>query len=130
MLGFGHSMDFKKGHVIFEKTDEGYFVKYIYAKQHEKALIDRNLSIKKKQRRFLNDKELNEIKVEVKMAFEMKSNWELLVLNRQKITENDFEKAKEPTIIKFKKEYAYNPEKWKNRTVIAPTTELKKYKRK
>jgi hypothetical protein len=130
MLGFGHSMNFKKGHVIFEKTEEGYFVKYIYAQQYETARIDRNLSIKKKQRRFFNDKELNTIKLEVNMAFDMKSNWELLVLNRQKITQNDFDKAKEPILMKFKKEYAYSPEKWENRTVIAPISELKKYKRK
>ena len=129
-LGFGHSMNFKKGRVIFEKGKSGYFVKYIYAQEHETASIDRKFSVKKKQKRFLVNKELNEIKVEAKISFDMKSNWELLVLNRKEIASNDFIKVEEPMIIKFKKEFAYNPERWKNRTVIAPTAELKKYKRK
>lgn len=129
-FGFGHSMNFKQGHVIFEKGQDGYFVKYIYAKQHETASINRKFSVKKKQKRFLKDKNLNEIQLEAKINFNMKSNWELLVLNRKKITQSDFKNAKEPVIMKFKREFAYNPAKWKNRTVIAPTTELKKYKRK
>ena len=129
-FGFGHSMNFVKGRVIFEKGNKGYFLKYISAQQHELASIDRNFSIKKKQKRFLADKELNEIKLVAKISFNMKSNWELLVLEREEISVNQFEKVKEPVITKFKKEYAYNPEMWNNRTVIAPDAELKKYKRK
>jgi hypothetical protein len=129
-LGFGHSMNFKKGRVIFEKGENGYFVKYINAQEHETASIDRKFSVKKRKKRFLVDKELNEIKLHAKISFDMKSNWELLVLDRKQINSQEFNNAKQPELMKFKKEFAYNPEKWKNRTVIAPTSELKKYKRK
>jgi hypothetical protein len=129
-LGFGHSMNFKKGRVIFEKGENGYFVKYINAQEHETASIDRKFSVKKRKKRFLVDKELNQIKLHAKISFDMKSNWELLVLDRKQINSQEFNNAKQPELMKFKKEFAYNTEKWKNRTVIAPTSELKKYKRK
>jgi hypothetical protein len=128
--GFGHLMDFKKGRVIFEKGNSGYFVKYINAQQHELATVDRNFSVMKKQKRTLVDKELNEFKLEVQLAFDIESSWELLVLDREEIDSKQFAGVQQPLFMKFRKEYAYTPEMWNNRTVIVPTSELKKYKRK
>ena len=130
LLGIGHAMNFKKGSVIFEKRDTSYFVKYIYAEQHETASIERKFSIMKKQERFLFDKELNEIKVELQLSFDMNNYWEVLVLDHEPLTEDQYEKVTQPKKMKFRKEYVYSPEMWSNMTVIAPTTELKKYKRK
>ncbi len=130
IAGFGHLMDFKKGRVVFEKGTSGYYVKYINAQEKELATVNRNLSLMKKQKRALVDKELNEIKFKVQMSFEINSFWELLVLDREEIDSQQFESAKQPLTMKFRKEYAYTPEMWNNRTVIVPTSELKKYKRK
>jgi len=129
MLGFGHSMNFKQGRVIYEKGEGGYFVKYIYAKQHETASIERDFTVMKKQKRFLVDKELSEIKLETELQFDMQTAWELLVIDRERIGTEVFEQAKQPFAMKFRKEYAYSPDMWTNSTVIAPTSELKKYKR-
>jgi hypothetical protein len=130
IAGFGHLMDFKKGRVIFEKGNSGYYVKYINAQQHELASVDRNFSVMKKQKRPLMDKELNEIKLKVQMSFDITSSWELLVLDREDIDQKQFAATEQPLFMKFKKEYAYSPEMWSSGTVIVPTSALKKYKRK
>lgn len=130
LLGVGHSMNFKKGHVIFEKGKGGYFLKYLYAQQNESASIDRDFTILKKQKRFLIDKTVNTLKFEAELSFAIYSSWELLILNREPIDVAQFEKVNQPRVIKFKKEYAYTPEMWNNRTVIAPTSALKEFKRK
>lgn len=130
ILGFGHAMNFKKGRVIFEQGNSGYYIKYINAQQKESASVDRKLSIMKKQKRFLADKELNEIKMEFKLTFDIDSYWEMLVLEQEEINSQQFNRIEQPLFMKFKKEYAYTPEMWNDRTVIAPSSELKKFKRK
>ncbi len=130
LLGFGHSMDFKKARVIFERAELGYFVKYINAEQREKASIDRNFTVMKKEKRFFIDKELNEIKMSADLRFDISLNLELLILDRKQVDPLEFQKVNEPKITRFRKEYAYSPEVWNNRTVIAPSEELQEYKRK
>lgn len=130
LLGFGHSMNYKKGRVIFERGEDGYYLKYIYAEQHETASIERALSFMKKEKRFLWDKTLNEMKIDLEMYFDIKNNWELLVMDKRPISEEQFVNIAQPKAMKLKKLYAYSPEMWENSTVIAPTAELKKYKRK
>lgn len=130
LLGLSHAMNYKRGRVIFERGKEGYFLKYIQAEQQESGSVNREFSIMKKQKRFFIDKELNEIKLKAQMTFDVKASWELLLLDREQMDGTEYAKAKEPPIIKYKKEYAYTPEAWDNMTGIAPSTELKKYKRK
>ncbi len=129
LLGFGHSMNSKKGRVIFEKGSDGYFVKYIHAQQHETASLERDFTIMKKQKRFLIDKELNEIKLSASLTFETHSDWELLILDRKPLKANDFNLVKQPPVVLFRKEYSNAPDLWDNRTVIAPSTELTEYTR-
>lgn len=129
IMGIGHAIDLKMGRVIYEHGKTGYYPKYIYAHVNEWATIERSFSLKKKQKRFLNDKELNEMKFETQMLFDIYSYWELLILRREEIDAQEFDKVEQPEHIKFRKEYAYSPEMWKNRTVLAPTVELQKFKR-
>lgn len=130
ILGIGHAIDLKMGRVIYERGNTGYYPKYIYAHVNEWATIERSFSVKKKQKRFLKDKELNEMKFETQMLFDIYSYWELLVLDRDDIDAQQFKKVEQPKNMKFRKEYAYSPEMWKNRTVLAPNEELQKFKRK
>ncbi|MEQ8472030.1 MAG: carboxypeptidase-like regulatory domain-containing protein [Marinoscillum sp.] len=129
LLGIGHSIKNKEGHVIFERTDKGYFVKYIYASEREVGSVDRSFSIMKKQKRFLWDKELNEIKMDVSLKFDTEVFYEFLVLNREEVGADVISQITEPKSIEFRKEYSYSASMWNDRTVIAPTAELKKYQR-
>jgi hypothetical protein len=127
LLGVGHSIDFKEAHIIFQKGKNSYFPKFISVNQNEFASIDRSFSITKKQKRFLIDKELNEMKIDVELSFNSESKWELLVMDIEDIDEEAYNRIIQPTTMKFKKEYAYNSETWKNRTILVPSKELKKY---
>jgi hypothetical protein len=129
MLGVSHAMKYKKGRVIFEKGENGYFVKYINANQKEYAHIDRSFSVMKKEKRFLMDKELNTIQMDARLSFDMDTYWELLVIDQSEIDEKLFVEVKQPKFMKFKREYVYTPDMWQNGTVIAPVAELKTYKR-
>lgn len=129
LLGVSHAMKYKKGRVIFEKGQDGYYVKYINANQRESATVDRSFSVMKKEKRFLMDKELNSIQMDARMSFDMDTYWELLVIDRNEIDEKLFEDVKQPKFMKFKREYVYSPDIWKNGTVIAPVAELKEFKR-
>lgn len=129
LLGFGHSMNQKEGRVIFERNEESYYIKYIYAHQHETASIDRKFTVMKKKKRRFFDKGLNKIKLSADLTFDIKSFWEVLVLDREKIDTVQFNAIDQPKTMKFKKEYSYSPEIWKDQTIIAPASQLQKYKR-
>ncbi len=129
LFGLGHAMNFKGAHVLFEKGRQGYFVKYLSVHQNESASVDRDFVLVKKQKRLLLDKELNELKLQVDVAFDIQSSWEVLLLDREEIEAQQFDKIEQPSFMKFKKEYVYTPEMWGNHTVLAPTSELAKYRR-
>ncbi len=130
ILGFGHAINYRKGRVIFEKGNEHYHLKFILAEKVEMAAIDRKFSFLKKEKRFLIDKELSQIKFDVDLLFNVKSKWELLVLDHEPITEIEFKELEEAKFMNFKKELAHSPKDWENRTYIVPGEELLKYTRK
>ena len=129
LFGIGHAINFKKARVIFEKGENGYALKYIYAQKKESISIERNFSILKKKKRLLWDKELNEMKFRAELFFNTDSEFELLIMNKETIPSESFEALKEPKFMKFKKEYSYSPEIWKDKTVLTPSTKLQNYKR-
>ena len=63
------------------------------------------------------------------LFFETQRNWELLAINRDELESAEFDKVETPDKLKLKKQYAYSPDMWDNPSVIAPTKELKEYKR-
>lgn len=128
MFGIGHSLDYRQARIIYEKDERGYFVKYIYAQQHELMSFDRTFSFLKKKKRFLFDKSLNEIEMNLKMTFDISSKWEFLIQDRQAIDNDIFSEITQPKYVKFKKQYAYTQDDWEKLTILVPTQELKKYK--
>ena len=66
----------------------------------------------------------------MELALDIYNNQEVLVLDNKEIFEETYNKVNEPKYMKFKKEFAYTPEMWKNRTIIVPDEELKLYERK
>ena len=105
VLGMSHSMDYKKGHVIFQKNPEGYFVKYIRAEQKERAAIDRDFTIMKKEKRFMWDKTLNEIKMHAEMSFDMHNKWELLIMDNEAIAHDHISSVEQPKLSGLKRSW-------------------------
>lgn len=130
LFGLGYSMKNRGARVIFAKGDTGYYLKYLKAKKITFASLNRNISLLKKEKRILFDKILNKIKLEMELAVDIYDNSEILVLENDVITKENYDRINEPKYMKFKKEFAYTPEMWENRTVIVPNKELKIYQRK
>ena len=130
LFGLGYSMKNRGARVIFAKGDTGYYLKYLKAKRITFASLNRNISLLKKEKRFLFDKILNKIKLGMELALDIYDNSEILILDNEELTKENYDKVNEPKYMKFKKEFAYTPEMWENRTVIVPDKELKIYQRK
>ena len=129
LFGIGHKVNYKKVQVIYEKSNTAYFVKYVNAEKQDFFSVDRNFFLKKKERRFLFDKALNKIKFLLDMQFKTTSGWELLVIDRQNLTKEDFELIKEPEKMIVKKEFVYSMDMWDHGSMIVPSTELKNFRR-
>ena len=130
LLGLGHSVNFKKGHIIFEKGELNYFIKYINVEKDESMSVDRNICLVRKKKRTFIDKKLNEIKVSINLKVEIKNKFELLVLEREEINSNIILKISQPKFMKYKKEESYSLEFLRDGSLVAPTLELRKYRRK
>ena len=100
------------------------------AKRITFASLNRNISLLKKEKRFLFDKILNKIKLGMELALDIYDNSEILILDNEELTKENYDKVNEPKYMKFKKDFAYTSEMWENRTVIVPDKELKIYQRK
>ncbi len=129
LLGVGYSENLKQAHVIFEKDQNGYFIKYINANKNVTGYFDRNLSFIRKEKRPLFNKQLNELKIDLDVTLDISDSYEYLVISRTPITKEQYNKIKEPDKIRYKREYVYSPEMWEKPTVIVPSRELQKYKR-
>ncbi|MEZ4722505.1 MAG: carboxypeptidase-like regulatory domain-containing protein [Flavobacteriales bacterium] len=129
LLGVGHAIRDKRSRVLFEPFGDGYAVKYINARELEYFGVERTFSIMKKQKRFLIDKELAEIKFDTDLKFENYSEYELLVMNRKHISESFYESMEEPKTVVYRKELMNSREMWNNQTVIAPAESLKTFRR-
>jgi len=55
---------------------------------------------------------------------------ELLILDQEPVDPEEYQQLVQQKITRFRKEYAWTPEVWNNRTVIAPSAELREYTRK
>ncbi len=128
LAGFGHALRHKEGHIFFEQGEQGYFVRYLSATQKEWFKLDRNFSITKKQKRFLVDKTLSEIKLTTDLSIETTHIRELLSLEREPVSSEAFEEVTEPKSVRIRLEYGDLPGLSRRGTSIAPVRELRKYR--
>ena len=104
-------------------------LKYINAHEQESASIERSLTFKRKEKRFMWDKTLNRLNMDLEMNFNISSQVELLVMDRTELSSEDFNAIQQPEKFTVRKEISNSPDIWKNQTVLAPSTELSKYQR-
>lgn len=129
LLGIGHSLADKKVRVLYEHTESGYMLKYINAYEKETASIERGFSFLKKEKRFLWDKTINTLSMDLNLFFDISTQVELLVMDREPISVEQYEVIEQPEKFTFRKEISNSPTIWNNQTVLAPTDELAKYQR-
>ncbi len=128
LLGVEYEVINRGGRAIFEKGENGYYIKYILRESEERFAANRMLSIKQKQKKSGADKTLQEVKVRLKADATYKQQKELLVISHRDISKEDFNKIKEPATSSVRKVKTYSPEIWKNNSIIEPTKAMKEYK--
>lgn len=129
LLGVSHKETFERIKIIFEKDDLGYFPKYLYTQNHYETSIDRTFSLYKKHERFIGGKKEDVIKIDVQLFISGSDVNEFLVIKNTPINSSQFNDIVEEECINYEKINQYNPDTWKEYSIIEPTMELKKYKR-
>ena len=129
LFGVGYTENQFKGSVYFEKTNDYYKLKYFSKKAGAIVNFDRNLAMVKKKERFLFDKKLNEIKVEVNITVNSEQLFECLVLDEEQISNNTFEAFNEEKRMKIIYVDKFDDSLWKGYAIIEPTQQMRDYQK-
>ena len=129
LFGIGYTENVSDVNIYFDKRDGTYQLKYYAQKSGSKVSFDRKLSLLKKKKRFLIDKKLNEIKVNLDMKMTELNSFEILVISSEKIQSNDFNNFKQKPNFKTVYVDQFNDDLWKNYTIIEPSKQMRDYKK-
>ena len=129
ILGIGYTQTNFSGSIYFEKKENNYQLKYLSYQNNYKVSIDRKIALQKKKKRFLINKKLKEIKVGLDFIQENNESIELLVVDQFKISEQNFDNFEEGKYIDISYVNQFDEKLWKGYTTIAPTKQMKEYKK-
>ena len=129
LLGMGYTEKSFKGSIYFEKKEDNYVLKYFSRKIGTYLTIDRNLALQKKKSRTLFDKKVEEIKVGLIIKSDVEESLELLVIEDNKISDQQYTDFNQPDIIKPISVKQFNDNLWKDYDIIEPTEQMKDYKK-
>ncbi len=129
LFGMGYTEDQFRGSIYFERKNDNYVLKYFSKKTGISVSFDRNVSLIKKKERFLFDKTLNEIKVGIDISMRNEDSFELLFLERNQITEEQFDSFKQEERMKIIYVDQFDDNLWKGFPIIAPTKKMHDYKK-
>jgi hypothetical protein len=128
MLGVGYQEGAYHASVYYEKSDQGYALKYLSRNFGSDFQFNRSLSLKKKKDRFLIDKTIEEIKVDLNLDVQSDESVEILVFNRNPLTKEKFRLFKASPTVDLIQVSQFNDAAWKAYSIIEPTRQMKEYK--
>lgn len=129
MLGIGYTENQFSGSIYFEKQNDNYVLKYLSKKTGFNASFERSVALIKKEKRFLFDKKLNEIKVGIDLTIRNEDSYEFLIIDRAAISEeqfNDFNQEERMEVIYVEQ---FNDDLWNGFPIIEPTVRMREYKK-
>ncbi|HEY9083144.1 MAG TPA: carboxypeptidase-like regulatory domain-containing protein [Vicingaceae bacterium] len=129
LFGVGYTLNQLDISIYFEKKDDSYQLKYYAQKTGNKISFDRNVSLIKKRKRFLIDKELNEIKVGLNMISREESSFEVMVIDEIKISNQTYANFKQKDTFKIIYVDQFNDNIWKDYNIIEPIQQMRDYKK-
>jgi len=129
LLGVGYTETDFSGSIYFEKKDNNYLLKYFSTKSNSSASFDRSVALLKKQKRWLFDKTLKELKIGLDLKVDMQQSIEFLVLNENNISQKQFDDFKQPENLDIIYVDQFNENLWKDYSIIEPTEQMKEYKK-
>ncbi len=129
LLGVGYTENEFMGSIYFEKKDSIYKLKYLSKKTGSLVSFNRKVSLIKKRKRFLIDKELFELKVKFTIEVDSQESTELLVLKNQNIKPTFFTNFKEQKFVNIILVDQFDDQLWKGYPIIEPTKRIRDYKK-
>mgnify|MGYP001987045694 CR=1 FL=1 len=129
LLGFSQVHTHFSGSIYFEKKEGNYVLKYFSYKNIETFGLERNFALQKKKNRFLFDKKLQEIKIDLKLKVKSEESIEYLVMDGEKISNNEFDAFIQKKGMKVIAVDQFDKDLWKGYAIIEPTKQMKEYKK-
>lgn len=129
LFGVGYTLNQLDISIYFEKKEDNYQLKYYAQKTGNKVSFDRNVSLLKKKKRFLIDKELNEIKVRLNIVSREEGSFEVMVIDEIKISNQTYVNFKQKDTFKIMFVDQFNDNIWKDYNIIEPTQQMRDYKK-
>ncbi len=127
MLGVGYSEDSYSASIYFEKTGTGYFPTYISRTVGNSFKFNRSLSLIKRKDRFLIDKKLAEIKVDLAITVNALESTEILFTDAQNFTAAEYQAIEENKKLEILSIKRFSDDLWKDYNIIEPTKQMKEY---
>jgi len=129
LFGVGYTENMFSGSIYFEKQDSTYNLKYFSKKAGSFATFDRNISLIKKRERFLFDKKLKEIKIGVEIELNSEQSVEVLILDEQEITHQQFTEFEQKEKMEIIYVDQFDDKLWNGFSIIEPTKQMREYKK-
>lgn len=129
LFGIGYTQTIFNGSIYFEKNKENYNLKYFSHQSEYKISVNRKIALQHKKKRFLFDKKLNELKVGLDFYQVHEESLELLVIDNNEITTDEFEGFKQQGKMEITYINQFDENLWKGYTTITPTKQMKEYKK-
>ena len=129
LLGFGFTENDYHGSIYFEKRNGNYVLKYFSKQVGVDASFNRSLALLKKRKRFLFDKKLKEVKIDVNLDVTSESSVEVLVLDEKKITPQQYEAFKQKKLMDIISVNQFDDKLWKGYSIIEPAKQMRDYKK-
>ncbi len=127
LLGVGYTMNKFSGSIFFERKDSSYYLKYFSKKAGANFSVNRSISLLKKRKRFLIDKKLKEIKVKIHFVVSSEESYEVLMLNDQKMSKQEYADFKQKEYMKMIYTDHFDDDLWKGYPIIEPTKRMREY---
>ncbi len=115
--------------ITYQKVGENYQLQHINLWEKIEFSIDRPLALLLKEKRFLTDKTLEEVKVKFNTSIENEYSEVILLAHRQAISQEGIDNKVFDPNFKIEQIDHYSPEIWKDYTTIEPTQLMMEYKR-
>lgn len=129
LLGVNFNEEEDAGLLLYEKDKFGYFLKYSMRQSANRYGIKRPFEIIRKEKRFLLNKKLYEIALDMNLQGYQESCYETLVVFREKFNKENFEAIQERGV-KPERITSYSDTIWEGYSIIEPTKQMKEYQAK
>ena len=129
LFGIGYTENLFCGSIYFERQDDNYVLKYMSKKTGFTASFDRSIALVKKEKRFLFDKKINELKVGIDLTMRNEDSFEYLVIDKTQISEEQFSDFTEEERMAVIYVEQFDDDLWKGYPIIEPTKRMREYKK-